>query len=97
MSPLEIIERSIIIDFDFNSLRAVGSKTIKELALFKKQVLTLLENLHEQEFTRSDLVLETISRTLMMNLKDDQILKGLIQSKELNILQFIDQYLSTIC
>ena len=85
-------EKAILVHCNFGSIRSAGEKTIKELNTFKTDIIKLMVELDSQEYHKIDLVISELSRHLGIDLDGEKELREILKNKELNIVQFFDQY-----
>lgn len=86
------LEKAILTDCDFGSIRSSGEKTVKELNRFKNDIQKLIIELDSQEFDKIDLLISELSRYLGVDLESEKELRECLENRELNIVQFFDQY-----
>lgn len=86
------LEKTILSTCDFGSVMSSGEKTVKELEKFKNDIQKLIIELDFQEFDKIDILISELSRHLGVNLENEKDLRKCLENRELNIVQFFDQY-----
>jgi hypothetical protein len=97
------IEKFIIMTIlnpcDFQKIKDTGKKTVIELNRFKNNLRKLMIDLDSREFNELDLLITELERTLGLKLKKDKNLIKALESRQLNLVQFLDNYIlkSDLC
>ena len=86
------ISKTILNLFDFNQFKSAGSKTVEELDEFKKEIENTILELDCKEFNEKESILIELSHLLGMNFTVKLEFIQNIEKKQINLLQFLDQY-----
>ena len=95
----KFVAKTIFTTCNFGMIKATGKKTVKELTQLKNGVQKMLIDLDSKEFSKLDLLITEIERALNLNLKKDTQLIESIETRQLNLVQFFDNYVlnSNLC
>jgi hypothetical protein len=86
------ISKTILNLFDFNQFKSAGSKTVEELDKFKKEIENTILELDFRKFNEKESILIELSHQLSMNFTEKIEFIQNIEKKQINLLQFLDQY-----
>ena len=84
--------KAILIPCNFKEIRNTGKKAVSELISFRDDLQSILIDLENTEFNKVDLLIYELEKTLDLSLKNDEELIESIESRQLNLIQFFNNY-----
>ncbi len=84
--------KAILIPCNFGEIRNTGKKAVSELVSFRDDLQSILIDLENTEFNKVDLLIDGLEKILDLSLKNDKKLIESIESRQLDLIQFFNDY-----